>query len=96
MSPELLTQGHWDDINRNLLYLALLHLSVVVFAGSMLLGKAVIPSLVHTGHAPERVGRLQPLVFAIAAVAGLCVIIFAVLWISNLGVLYDVYDRVYY
>jgi hypothetical protein len=62
----------------------------------MLFAKAVIPSLVYTGHAPQRASRLQPLVFALAAVSGVSAIIFAILWISNLGVLYDIYDRVYY
>jgi hypothetical protein len=96
MNPELLTQGYWDDINRDVLYLALLHLSVVAFAGSILLARTVIPSLVYTGHAPERAGRLRPVFFALAAAAGISAIIFAVLWISNLDVFYDIYDRVYY
>lgn len=96
MTPEPLVQSYWDDVNRAVLLLALLHLSVVAFAGSILLARAIIPSLVYTGHASERVGRLQPVFYAAAALAGLAVITIAFLWISNLGFLTDIYDRSLY
>jgi hypothetical protein len=96
MTPEPLVQALWDDLNQDLLWLALLHLSVVTFAGSILFGRAVVPSLVYTGHASERVGRLQPVFYAMAAVAGLAVIVLASLWIDGLDVLWDgVYDRIW-
>lgn len=96
MTPEPLVQSFWDDLNRALLLLALLHLSVVAFAGLILLARAIIPSLVYTGHASERVGRLQPVVYGAAALAGLAVVIVAFLWISSLGFLTDIYDRSLY
>ena len=96
MTPEPLVHSFWDDVNRAVLLLALLHLSVVAFAGSILLARAIIPSLVYTGHASERVGRLQPVVYALAALAGLAVVTVAFLWISSLGFLTDIYDRSLY
>ena len=80
----------------DLLFLALLHLAVVTFAGSILMARAIIPSLVYTGHASDRVDRLRPVFYGLAVVAGLGVIVLAFQWISNLGVLYDIYDRTYY
>ena len=96
MSPVPLVQSLWDDVMSSLLYLALLHLSVVLFAGSILVARALIPSLIYTGHASERVGRLRLPVYGLAVIGGLLVITFAVLWIGNLGFLYDIYDRVWY
>ncbi|CAN5741637.1 hypothetical protein BH23CHL2_BH23CHL2_13570 [soil metagenome] len=96
MGLEPLVQSTWDDLNRSLLYLALLHLTVVTFAGSMLLARAVIPSLVYTGHASERVGRLQPVFYGLAVLAGVGVVILAYLWISSTGFMFELYDRTYY
>lgn len=97
MVPEPFTQAVWDDLMRDLLYLALLHLSVVTFAGSILFARGVIPSLVNfTGHASDRVYRLRVPLYALAALAGLAVIVLAYLWISNLGFAYDFYDHTYY
>lgn len=96
MGLEPLTQATWDDLNQALLYLALLWASVVTFAGFMLFGRAIIPSLVYTGHVPQRSERLRLPIFAVAAIAGIAVIVFASLWIGSLGFLYDIYDRKWY
>lgn len=96
MTPEPLVQPFWDDLNRALLFLALLHLAIVTFAGSILVARALIPSLVYTGHAPARLSRLQPVFYALAALAGVGVLTVAFLWISNLGFLTDIYDRSLY
>ncbi len=96
MALEPLTRATWDDLNQALLFLALLHLTVVTFAGSILFARAVIPSLVYTGHASERVGRLRMPLFAVAAVAGAGVLILAYFWISSLGFAFDIYDHTYY
>jgi hypothetical protein len=97
MGLEPLGQAVWDDLNQDLLYLALLHLSVVTFAGSILFARGVIPSLVNfTGHASERVYRLRVPIYALAVLSGLAVLTFAYLWISNLGFAFDLYDHTYY
>lgn len=97
MTPEPLIQALWDDLNQDLLWLALLHLSIISFAGSILLGRAILPSLVYTGHVSERVGRLQPVVYALAAVLGITALVMASLWIVDLDVLWDgIYDRIWY
>lgn len=96
MGLEPLVQSTWDDLNQSLLYLALLHLTVVAFAGSILLARALIPSLIYTGHAPERLGRLRPVFYGLAALTGVGVVILAYLWISSTGFMYDLYDHTYY
>jgi hypothetical protein len=97
MGPEPLIQAVWEDLNRDLLYLALLHLSVVTFAGSILFARGVIPSLVNfTGHASERVYRLRVPVYALAVLSGLSALFMAYMWISNLGFAFDFYDHTYY
>jgi hypothetical protein len=97
MGSDALIQSIWNDLNRDLLYLALLHLSVVTFAGSILFARGVVPSLVNfTGHASERVGRLRVPLFGLAALAGLAVIFFAFQFISNLDFAYDMYGHHWY
>lgn len=97
MGPDPFVQSVWDDLIWDLLYLALLHLSVVTFAGSILFARGVIPSLVNfTGHASQRVYRLRMPIYALAVLAGLSVLVTAYLWISNLGFAYDFYDHSYY
>ncbi len=96
MNPLPLDQAFWDDLNQSLLYLALLYISVITFAGMILFARAIIPSLVYTGDASPRANRLRPVFYSIAALAGVAVIVFASLWIGSLGVLYDIYDRKWY
>jgi hypothetical protein len=94
--PALLDQVIWDDLEQALLFLALLHLTVITFAGSILLARAVVPSLVYTGHAPERAARLRPVFYGLAALAGLGVVALAVLWINSLEIVYDIYGHDWY
>jgi hypothetical protein len=96
LRPELLNNDFWTDLNQALLYLALLHLSVVAFAGSILLARAIVPSLVYTGHASESALRLRPVFYVLAAAAGVAVIVMAVLWISSLSVTTDIYGHKFY
>ncbi|MEZ4521814.1 MAG: hypothetical protein R3A46_09280 [Thermomicrobiales bacterium] len=96
MGIEPLVQSTWDDLNQSLLYLAILHLTIVTFAGSILVARALVPSLIYTGHAPERARGLRPMFFALAAVAGVGAIILAFLWISSLDFAFDIYEHTYY
>lgn len=96
MNPLPLVQPLWDDVDTSLRYLALLWFSLIVFNGSILFARALIPSLIYTGHVSERVGRLRLPIYGLSVIAGLAVISFAYLWISNLGFLYDIFDRAWY
>lgn len=95
--PKPLVQDFWIELYDNsLLWLALLWLSVILFAGMILFGRSIVPSLLYTGHLANRFSRLQQLFYAGAALGLLLVVTFAVLWFSNMGVLTDIYDRVWY
>lgn len=95
--PNSLVESLWVELyDNNLIWLALLWLSVIFFAGSILFGRAIVPSLIYTGHLADRFARTRLLFYASAALGGLLVITFAALWFGNMGVITDIYDRVWY
>lgn len=83
----------WSQVYDALGWLVLLHLSVVLFAGSMLMARAILPSLIDTEDIPAKAGRLIPLFYASALVGFVGIIILASLFISDAGVVSDIYDR---
>jgi len=93
VTPDFIDHAYWQDLNQALRYLALLHISVVTFALSILLARAIIPSLVYTGHAPESARRLSPVFYAVAAAAGIAALVLAVLWFGSLDVVFDIYEH---
>ena len=79
--PEALNSAIWSDINQWLLLMGLYIIFIVVFAFSLLIGTAIIPSLVSTGHLPAKALKLRPLsigfgflgLMAAASVLGLAI-----------------------
>lgn len=86
----------WTDLNLAILYLALTHLSVVLFAGSLLFGRAVIPSLLFTRDAPPKARMGIPIAFVGMALGVIGVLVFGYLFFDYAGVVLDIYDRVWY
>lgn len=93
MQPLPLDNELWSQIYDAMQWLVLLHLAVVLFAGSILMARAIIPSLIDTEDIPDRAGRLIPLFYASALVGFVGIIIFATLFLSDAGVVTDIYDR---
>lgn len=83
----------WDQIYDAMQWLVLLHLAVVLFAGSMLMARAILPSLIETEDIPARAGRLIPLFYASALVGFVGIIVLASLFLSDAQVVQDIYDR---
>ena len=66
MDPNFITASDWDTIGDFLLFLFGVPTFVILFAFSLLFARAIVPSLVGTGHLPERVLRLLPLFYGSA------------------------------
>lgn len=95
MTPEFIATAHWNDLAVLVVSLWFLVLFTVAFALSILLGHAIIPSLIFTGHLPAATQWLRPL-FYLTAMAALAVDIAI---ISRIGgqasILQTIYPRFY-
>ena len=59
MDPEFITTSFWDRIGGTDTFLFLFGIFVIGFAFIFLTSHAIIPSLVASGHLPERAQRLR-------------------------------------
>ncbi len=93
MDPSYVTTAFWHELALTLRLLLLLVGFVFFFAGNMVVAHMVIPSLVMTGHAPEKLSRYRPL-FYMAALAGAAGMVATFIVLSNIiQVLSDIYPR---
>lgn len=69
LDPEPISMSGWVDISSLLLYLGIYIIFIATFAFSILVGVAVIPSLVSTGHIPRQALKVLPLAVGFGIVA---------------------------
>ena len=69
LDPDPVSMSVWADINNVLLFLGIYIILISTFAFSILVGLAVIPSLISTGHIPRGAIKLLPLAVAFGLAA---------------------------
>ena len=74
MDPNFVTRQDWADIGEFLLALLFVPGLMIVFAFSMLMAHALIPSLVKSGHLPEQATKARRYIYVVAFAALLGVI----------------------
>lgn len=95
MDPMMPTAEDWKLIEPLLWNLWLFVLFMVGFAGNLMLGHAVIPSLVWTHHIPQRASMLRLPLIVIAFISfGIALYIFYN-FATNLDVIYRIYGKVW-
>lgn len=93
MTPQPLAEADWAQLYDAILWLVLIHGSVVLFAGSILMARALLPSLRDTNDIPAKAGKLIPLFYA-SAVAGFIGIVFCtIMFFDSASVVTEIYDR---
>lgn len=93
MTPQPLAEPEWSQLYDAILWLVLIHGSVVLFVGSILVARAMLPSLTDTNDIPARAAKLIPL-FYLSAVAGFISIIFCtIMFFDSASVVTEIYDR---
>jgi len=94
LDPNFVTRQDWADIGEFLLALLFVPGLMIVFAFSMLIAHALIPSLIKSGHIPEDLTKVRRVLYtvAFAALAGVIsyVVFVAINAESSFG---DVYSR---
>ena len=69
LDPDYISGANWAQLGDTLFYLWGVPLVVLVLAFSLLLARAIIPSLVASGHLPAKVFQLRLALYGVAAVA---------------------------
>lgn len=90
-----ITSGQWSSITTTLVYLWCFVGSMVMFAGSLLIGHGLIPSLTSTRDLPARFMEYRPIVLLVSAFFLLCAIFCFVNFIDHMTVVYDIFNRVW-
>lgn len=68
MDPAPIGGPEWTEIGRLLTSLWYMVLFIVLFATNMLLGHNLIPSLVATGHIPDKFQKTRPVLYGLAII----------------------------
>jgi hypothetical protein len=89
------TSEQWSQITTTLIYLWCFVGSIVMFAGSLLLGHGIIPSLVSTRDLPPRYISLRPPMLVVAAIFLLVAVFCFVNFVTHMTVVYDLFNRVW-
>lgn len=77
MDPEYITSADWRDIGNFLTFIWLILLFAIGFGFNFLMAHAIIPSLIGTGHLPQRVDKARR-VFYGGAFAALSLVVFVI------------------
>ena len=93
MDPEFINSGDWRNIGNLLTFIWLLFFAAVGFGFNFLMAHAIIPSLIGSGHLPERVGKARPIFYG-GAVLALALVVFALnRAAANAGFIEDFWAR---
>lgn len=90
-----LTSGQWSEITTTLIYLWTFVGSIIMFAGSLLIGYGIIPSLTSTRDLPANFMSFRPIILAISAFFLLVAIFSFVNFVDHMTVMYDIFNRVW-
>ncbi|MDI3339647.1 MAG: hypothetical protein QJR03_03865 [Sphaerobacter sp.] len=95
MNVEVTTAEQWTQINSGLIWFWAFPSCIVIFAASLLLAHAMIPSLVSTRQLPQKAMSVRPVFYLIALVALVGAIFSLANIVTHLSVLYDLYQKVW-
>lgn len=96
MDPEFITAADWAQIPAMLVSLYAFVGAMIVFAFSLMLYVAVIPSMVGTHHLPARAASYRPVFLGLSVLFFLIAAgIFLNFAINQSGAIYRIYDKVW-
>ena len=86
MDPSPIVQSDWQSILDNLFILWLIVGTVIMVGGSWILAHVFIPSLVGSGHLPQKIDRIRPLFYvaAIVAAVGLGALVYSLFGMGDM------------
>ena len=93
--PARIMSGQWSDLTTTLIYLWSFVGSMIMFAGSLLMGYGIIPSMTSTRDLPASYMNFRPIILIISAFFLLVAIFCFVNFVDHMTVLYDIFNRVW-
>ncbi len=93
VDPAALSNAEWAEISKLLISLWIFVVVALTFAGTLVLGHVLIPSLVDSHHVPESLLKLRPPLY-MTAILFFAVAMFFIFRATDLyGVMYNIYQR---
>ena len=93
MDPAFVTNEIWHDISGMLRILWVYVFFIIGFALNLLIAHAIIPSLAGSGQIPERIAKLRPVFYLASAGALVFALASLVLFLVQVDVVADVFNR---
>ena len=93
LDPDYITKADWEQIGDLLLYLGAVPILVIGFAFSLLLARAIIPSLVDSGHLSRQIYQMRLVCYGASAVSFSLLVWVAVNLLDLVKVLENFYHR---
>lgn len=93
--PARMTSGQWSTLTTTLIYLWSFVGAMVMFAGSLLIGHGLIPSLTSTRDLPAHFLNYRPIALISSAFFLLVAIFCFVNFVDHMSVVYDIFNRVW-
>ena len=91
IDPNYIGSVEWHNLDQLAMWLVFLTLSMIVFAFSMAIAHAIIPSAVSSGHIPTIANKLRPLFYGASAVGAVLVVIVVINIFTSVDAIWDVY-----
>ncbi|MBI4308343.1 MAG: hypothetical protein HY684_06010 [Chloroflexi bacterium] len=91
IDPRAIFSADWSQLATVTFFLFAFVFFVVLFAFSLLLAHAVLPSLILTGHVAPRANGIRPVLYILAVVFFLAALSTALTAFSPIGVLGQIY-----
>ena len=93
LDPDYITKADWEQIGDLLLYLGAVPILVIGFAFSLLLARAIIPSLADSGHLSRQIYQMRLVFYGASAVSFSLLVWVAVNLLDLVKVLENFYHR---
>lgn len=94
MDPNFIGTGEWSRVFDLVHVLWLLPIGMIGFAFFLLIGQAVLPSLVTTGHlSPNRGRTLRRAVLAVSMTSLLLLVWIVITFVDRMDIIEEIYPR---
>ncbi len=91
--PSFITTEQWSQLSTLVTTLWLCYALAILISFDLLIGHAVIPSMVASGHLPQGLNRIRPLFYGIAILGGIAIVTLVASRASLLHVPFDIYFK---
>jgi hypothetical protein len=93
--PSFITTEQWSQLSTLISTLWFCFALAILISFDLLIGHAVIPSMVASGHLPQGLNRIRPLFYGIAVLAAIGIVVLVASRADLLRVPFDIYEKMW-